>query len=95
MTIAIKPARGSKNPLTNLVLKRGARTMTPVDRSVSAEGGRFTFDYPAFAPPADVTLDLVGRSTTISCRIPQAVLTTFRSITRPPWAVQDSQPPAF
>ena len=78
ITIAIKPARGSKNPLENLVLKRGSRTIVPVDRSVSAEGGRFTFDYPAFAPSTDVTLDLVGQSKTISCRIPQAVLTTFR-----------------
>jgi len=78
ITIAIKPARGSKNPLTNLVLKRVGRTTMAVERSVSTEGGRFTFDYPAFAPSTDVTLDLVGQSATISCRIPRAVLTTFR-----------------
>jgi hypothetical protein len=78
ITIGVMPARGSKNSLTNLVLKHGGRTMTPVDRSLSAQGGRFTFDFPAFAPTADVTLDLVGQAKTISCRIPQAVLTTFR-----------------
>jgi hypothetical protein len=78
VTIAIKPAPGSKNPLTNLVVKHGGRIMTPVDRSVSTDGGRFTFDYPAFAPSADVALDLVGQSKTISCRIPQEVLKTFR-----------------
>jgi hypothetical protein len=78
ITVAVKPARGSKNPLTNLALQHGGRTMMPVDRSVSADGGRFTFDYPAFAPSADVTIDLIGQSKTISCRIPRAVLTTFR-----------------
>jgi hypothetical protein len=52
--------------------------MMSVDRSVSSDGGRFTFDFPAFAPSADVTLDLIGQSKTISCRIPQAVLRTFR-----------------
>ena len=78
LTIAVKPVTAVTNPLTNLVVKHGGRAMTPVDRSVSAEGGRFTFDYPAFAASADVTLDLVGQSKTISCRIPQAVLTTLR-----------------
>jgi hypothetical protein len=78
VTIAVKPTPGSKNPLTNLVLKHGGRLMMPVDHSVSTDGGRFTFDYPAFAPSADVALDLVGQSKTISCRIPQDVLKTFR-----------------
>jgi hypothetical protein len=77
ITIAVMPA-GAKNPLTNLVLKHGGQTMMPVDRSVSAGGGRFTFDFPAFAATADVTLDLVGQARTVSCRIPQSVLKTFR-----------------
>jgi hypothetical protein len=78
ITIAVKAASGSRNPLTNLVVNHGGRAMTPVDRSVAADGGRFTFDYPAFAPTADVVLDFVGRSKTISCRIPRSVLATFR-----------------
>jgi hypothetical protein len=78
ITIAVKPVAGAKNPLTNLVVKHGGRAHTPVDRSVSAGGGRFTFDYPAFAASADVTLDLAGQSKTISCRIPQDVLGTLR-----------------
>jgi hypothetical protein len=78
VTIAIMPAPGSRNPLTDLMVRHGGRSMTPLDRSVSVEGGRFTFDYPAFAPSADVTLDLVGQSNTISCRIPREVLATFR-----------------
>jgi hypothetical protein len=78
VTVGITLVRGSKNPLTSFVLKHGGRTMMPVDRSLSDGGGRFTFDFPAFAPNADVTLDLVGQAKTVSCRVPQDVLTTFR-----------------
>jgi hypothetical protein len=52
--------------------------VTPVDRSVNESGGRFTFDYPAFAATSDVTLDLVGRARTISCLIERPVLTQLR-----------------
>ena len=58
--------------------KRGTRVIENVDRSVEAGGGRFTFDYPAFAATAAVNLDLVGRVKTISCLIPQSVLTQLR-----------------
>jgi len=78
ITIGVTPVRGSKNRLTDLILKRGTRVISPVDRSVDATNGRFTFDYPAFAATAAVTLDLVGKTRTISCLIPQAVLTQLR-----------------
>ncbi|MEP7307529.1 MAG: hypothetical protein ABJA98_18660 [Acidobacteriota bacterium] len=78
ITIGVTPVRGSKNPITNLVLSRGGRVVMPVDRSVDESGGRFTFDYPAFAASADVTLDLVGRVKSVSCLIDKAVLAQFR-----------------
>jgi hypothetical protein len=78
VTIGITPVRGSKNPLTALVLKRAGREIAPVDRSLNDNGGRFTFDYPAFAATAGITLDLVGRVSTISCTIDQSVMRTFR-----------------
>lgn len=78
VTVGITLARGSKNPLINLVLKREARVVAPVDRSVSEGGGRLTFDYPAFAATSDVTLDLVGRAKTITCVIERSVLAEFR-----------------
>jgi hypothetical protein len=81
ITIGVTPAQGSQNPLSDLVLKRAGRTIVPVDRSLDAGGGRFTFDYPAFAATAssgDVTLSLVGRARTVSCLIEQPVLTQFR-----------------
>ena len=78
ITVGVTPVRGSKNLLADLVLKRGGKIVMPVDRSVEDSGGRFTFDYPAFAASGDVTLDLVGRVKTVSCLIERSVLTQFR-----------------
>jgi hypothetical protein len=78
ITVGITPVRGSNNPIKDLVLKRGGRTVPPLDRSVNAGGGRFTFDYPAFAATSNVSLDLIGQANTISCLIEQPVLTQFR-----------------
>jgi hypothetical protein len=78
VTVGITPVRGSKNPIASLVLKRGGKVVTPVDRSVDDTSARFTFDYPAFAATGDVTLDLVGRTKTVSCLIDRSVLAQFR-----------------
>lgn len=78
VTIGVTPARGSKNPFIDLVLKRGGKSVPPVDRSVSDGGGRFTFDYAAWVPTRTVTLELVGKAKTISCVIAPAVLQQFR-----------------
>ena len=78
VTVGVTPVPGSKNSFRDLVLKRGGKPVTPVARSVNAGDARFTFDYPAFAATAPITLDMVGSTKTISCTIPQAVLTTFR-----------------
>ena len=79
ITVGITPVRGSKNPFADLVVKRGARTFPTVARSMMDGGGRFTFDFPAFAATGSaVTLDLVGKARTISCTIPPAVLSQFR-----------------
>jgi hypothetical protein len=77
VTVGVSPVRGSKNAFTDLVLKRGGKRVLPVDRSVSG-GGRFTFDYAAWAPTSTVTLELVGKTRTIACTIPPAVLRSFR-----------------
>lgn len=78
ITIGITPVRGSKNPLKDLVLKRGGQTVAPVARTMASGDARFTYDYPAFAATADVTLELVGSTRTLSCVIDQSVLTQFR-----------------
>ena len=78
VTVGVTPVRGSANPFADLVLKRGGRTIAPVSRTMMDGGGRFTFDFPAFAANGNVTLDLVGKSKTISCVIDQPVLAQFR-----------------
>lgn len=76
VTIGVTPAQGSSNTLTDLILSRNGSPVAPVDRYV--RGGRFTFDYAAWAPTTTVTLDLVGDARTISCVIEPAVLRQFR-----------------
>jgi len=78
VTIAIAPVAGSKNTLTDFVVKRGGKPAPPMERSLAAGGGRFTFDYPAFAASASVTLELVGKQRTLSCVIAPAVLRQMR-----------------
>ena len=78
VTIGITPAKGGKNALTDFVVKRGAKPVSAVERSLSGGGGRFTFDYPAFAPTGTVTLELVGKQRTLSCAIPPSVLRQLR-----------------
>jgi hypothetical protein len=78
VTLGVTPVRGSTNPFTDLTLKRGGRTIAPVSRTNMDGGGRFTFDFPAFAATANVTLELVGKTRTISCLIEQPVLAQFR-----------------
>ena len=78
VTIGITQGRGSKNALTDVRLKRGSKPVLPVERSISGGGGRFTFDYPAFAPTSSVTLELVGKERTISCVFSPTVLRQLR-----------------
>jgi hypothetical protein len=78
ITIGITPVRGSTNTFTDLALKRGGRAVAPVARTLMDGGGRFTFDFPAFAATGSVTLELVGKTKTISCLIDQPVLAQFR-----------------
>jgi hypothetical protein len=78
VTVGVTPVRGSKNAFADLVLKRGGRPVTPLSRSLGDGGGRFTFTPPAFAATSSLTLDLVGKTSTISCQIDRAVLAQFR-----------------
>jgi hypothetical protein len=78
VTIGVTPVKGAKNVLKELAVKRAGKPAVAVDRSISGGGGRYTFDTSFFAPTADITLDLVGSTRTISCVIPQAVLRQLR-----------------
>jgi len=78
LTIGVTPVRGSTNTFSELVLKRGGRAVPAVDRSLTAGGGRYTFDYPALAATGDVLLELVGKTRTVACSIDRETLLTFR-----------------
>jgi hypothetical protein len=78
VTVGITPVKGSTNAFTDLVLKRGGRIVAPVSRTLMDGGGRFTFDFPAFAASGSVTLELVGKAKTQSCLIEAPVLAQFR-----------------
>jgi len=78
VTIGVTPGKGSKNAITGVVIRRGGKTIEPTAKAVDAAGGKFTFDFPAFAPTADITIEMTGRLATRTCLVEQPVLTTFR-----------------
>ena len=78
ITVGVTPARGSKNPIAGVVIRRGGTALKPATQSVDDNGGRFIFDYAAFAPTADITIDFVGRAATQSCSVDRATLARFR-----------------
>jgi hypothetical protein len=78
VTIAITPAKATKNVLTDFLVKRGGKPVMAMERSIAAGGGRFTFDYPAFAPSAAVALEMVGKERTLTCVVQPAVLRQLR-----------------
>lgn len=78
ITIGITPAKGSKNALKDFQVKRAGKPAAAIERSLAGGGGRFGFDYPAFAPTTAVTLELVGQERTVSCTISPAVLRQLR-----------------
>jgi len=78
ITIGVTLASGSKNPITAVSIKRGSRVVKPATQSLEGGGGKFIFDFAAFAPTEDITIELVGRSRTETCLVERAVLTRFR-----------------
>jgi hypothetical protein len=78
ITVGVTPVRGAKNVLTDLVLKRGGKPVTPTSRSVSTATSRFTYDFPAFAPTATVVLEMIGKDQTVVCTIDAATLGRMR-----------------
>lgn len=78
ITLGVTPVKGSKNAITALVIKRDGRVVKPATESVDSSGGRFIFDFPAFAPTSDITIELVGKSATRTCLVDRSVLKAFR-----------------
>lgn len=58
--------------------KRDGKTIEPAAKVLDASGGRFTFDFVAFAPTGDITIEFAGRLHTQTCLVEHQVLTMFR-----------------
>ncbi len=78
VTLGVTLARGSTNAITGVRIKRAGKTIEPTARALDATGGKFTFDFAAFAPTAGITIEVAGRARTQSCSVGQAVLAMFR-----------------
>jgi hypothetical protein len=79
ITLGVTRVKGSKNAITGVSIKRSARVTKPATQSLDdAGGGRFIFDFSAFAPTSDITIELDGRGGTRTCLIEQPVLMHFR-----------------
>lgn len=76
--IGVTPIAGAKNPIDSLVVRRGSRVVKPATESHEGGGGRFIFDFAAFAPTADTTIEMIGRRRTITCLLDRTVLRQLR-----------------
>jgi hypothetical protein len=76
--LGVRPVRGSQNPITAVNVKRGGKSLPPSTRTLEGGGGTFIFDFPVFAPTADITIELVGKARTLTCSVPRSVLARFR-----------------
>lgn len=78
ITLGITPVKGSKNTITGVSIKRGGLVVKPATQSLEAPGGRFIFDFAAFWPTTDITIELVGSRKTHTCFVAKRVLASFR-----------------
>jgi len=78
ITVGITPAKGSSNAIAAVTIARGGRVIKPATQSLDAPGGRFIFDFAAFAPTSDVTLELSGSKRSINCLVEKRVLAQLR-----------------
>ena len=78
VVIGITPVRGAKNQIANVLVKRSGKTIEPDTRTIDGTSGNFVFGFPPFAPTGTVTLDMVGKTRTISCVLDRAALSRLR-----------------
>lgn len=78
ITVKLTAKSAAKNPLKGIALKRGAQTIAPVSKSLDAGVGNYIFDFPAFAPTSNLSIEMIGTARTVSCQIDQSVLALFR-----------------
>ena len=78
ITVGVTAVPAAKNPIASVTIKRGASAVKPVTQSLESGGGKFIFEFAAFALTDDVTIELAGRARTVTCSVDKSVLATFR-----------------
>ena len=78
VTLGVTLPAGSKDAITGVVIKRSGKAIEPIARAIEPTGGKFTFDFSAFAPTADIVIEVAGKAATRTCTIPRTVLSKFR-----------------
>jgi hypothetical protein len=78
VVLGITRVPGSKNTITGVTIRRGARTVQPATQSIDGTKGTFIFDYGAFAATSSITLQLAGATASHACLIERSMLARFR-----------------
>jgi len=78
ITIKLTPKPAAKNPLTGMQIKRGGKVLQPISLYMDGGVGNYTYDFPAFAATSGITIEMMGKTRTVACRIPQPVLARMR-----------------
>jgi hypothetical protein len=78
ITLGVTPVKGSKNTITGVSIKRGGVVVKPATQALEPPGGRFIFDFAAFSPTTDITIELAGNVKTHTCFVAKPVLALFR-----------------
>jgi hypothetical protein len=78
ISVKLTPKPGANNPVTGIAVKRGAQAVKPVSQSLDGGAGTFIFDFAAFAPTSDITIDMIGKARTVACAVDRTLLARFR-----------------
>ena len=78
IVLGITPLHAAENPITTVNVKRGGKTIPPSTKQVANGGGSFFFDYAAFAATGPLTIEMVGKTRTVSCAVGQATAARMR-----------------
>ena len=76
--IGVTPARGAKNQIAAVRVRRGGKVIDADTRTIDGTSGNFIFGFAPFAPTAGITLEMVGKTRTQSCVVDRATLARFR-----------------
>ena len=61
-----------------MTVKRGGKVIEPDTRTIDGNTGNFIFGFAAFAPTAAITIEMAGKTRTLSCQVDREALTRFR-----------------